>query len=80
VKAYLQNDGREIHWSFIQAILTSVAEIAVVPLQDVLGLGSEARMNLPGRAKGNWRWRFEKKQLTPILLKRLADLTEVSGR
>jgi 4-alpha-glucanotransferase len=80
VKAYLQNDGREIHWSFIQAILTSVAEIAVVPLQDVLGLGSEARMNLPGRAKGNWRWRFEEKQLTPKLLKRLADLTEVSGR
>jgi 4-alpha-glucanotransferase len=80
VKCYLQNDGREIHWSFIQAILTSVAEIAVVPLQDVLGLGSEARMNLPGRAKGNWRWRFEERQLTPELLKRLGDLTEVSGR
>jgi 4-alpha-glucanotransferase len=80
VKCYLQNDGREIHWSFIQAILTSVAEIAVVPLQDVLGLGSEARMNLPGRAKGNWRWRFEERQLTPTLLKRLGDLTEVSGR
>jgi 4-alpha-glucanotransferase len=80
VKSYLQNDGPEIHWSLIQAVLTSVAEIAVVPLQDVLGLGSEARMNLPGRAKGNWRWRFEERQLTPTLLKRLGDLTEVSGR
>ena len=80
VKCYVQNDGREIHWSFIQAILTSVAEIAVVPMQDVLGLGSEARMNLPGRAKGNWRWRFEEKQITPAILRRLGDLTEVSGR
>jgi 4-alpha-glucanotransferase len=80
VQCYLQNDGREIHWSFIQAILTSVADIAVVPLQDVLGLGSEARMNLPGRAKGNWDWRFEKHQLTQALHQRLCDLTTVSGR
>ena len=79
VKCYVQNDGREIHWSFIQAILTSVAEIAVVPLQDVLGLGSEARMIARTR-KGNWRWRFEEKQITPAILRRLGDLTEVSGR
>ena len=47
--------AREIHWDFIRAVLASVADTAIVPLQDVLGLGSEARMNLPGRAAGNWR-------------------------
>jgi 4-alpha-glucanotransferase len=80
VKSYFQTNGKEIHWSFIQAILTSVADIAIIPLQDVLGLGSEARMNLPGRAKGNWRWRFEKRQIKPAVLKRLRDLTVVCGR
>jgi 4-alpha-glucanotransferase len=80
VKCYLQHDGRQIHWSFVQAIMTSVADIAVIPLQDVLGLGSEARMNLPGRAKGNWGWRFQKAQVAPALLRRLHDLTVVSGR
>jgi 4-alpha-glucanotransferase len=49
-------------------------------MQDVLGLGSAARMNYPGRAKGNWRWRFENKQLNPGLLQRLRDLTVVAGR
>ena len=80
VKSYLQSDGRQIHWEFIQAIQTSVADIAVVPLQDVLGLGSVARMNLPGRAKGNWRWRFQNHQLSRPVLERLRDLTVVSGR
>jgi 4-alpha-glucanotransferase len=80
VKSYLQQDGREIHWSFIQAVLTSVADIAIVPLQDVLGLGTEARMNMPGRAKGNWRWRFQKKEINRATIERLRDLTIVSGR
>lgn len=80
VKSYLQTNGSEIQWSFMQAILTSVADIAITPLQDVLGLGSEARMNLPGRAKGNWRWRFQKEQIKPAVLERLRDLTVVSGR
>jgi 4-alpha-glucanotransferase len=80
VKSYIQNDGREIHWSFIQAIFTSVAELAIVPMQDVLGLGSEARMNLPGRAKGNWDWRLQSRQMTRATLERLRDLTAVSGR
>jgi 4-alpha-glucanotransferase len=79
-KSYFQTDGREIHWSFIQAIFTSVAEIAIVPLQDVLGLGSEARMNFPGRAKGNWRWRFQRGQIKSPLVERLGELTAVSGR
>jgi 4-alpha-glucanotransferase len=80
VKSYLQTDGREIAWSFIQAIHTSVANTAVVPMQDLLGLGAEARMNMPGRAKGNWRWRFQQKQLKGTMVRRLGELTEVSGR
>ena len=80
VKSYLQSDGQQIHWAFIQAIQTSVADIAVVPLQDVLGLGSVARMNLPGRAKGNWRWRFQNRQLSRPVAERLRELTVVSGR
>jgi len=80
VKSYIQNDGREIHWASIQAIFTSVAELAIVPMQDVLGLGSEARMNLPGRAKGNWDWRLQSRQMTRATLERLGDLTAVSGR
>ncbi|MGB9511894.1 MAG: 4-alpha-glucanotransferase [Candidatus Acidiferrum sp.] len=80
VKSYLQTHGREIHWSFIQAVLTSVANIAVIPLQDVFGLGTQARMNFPGRARGNWRWRLQNDQIKRRDLERLRDLTIVSGR
>ena len=55
---YLQSDGREINWDFIRAVLSSVADTAIIPLQDVLGLGSEARMNTPNTMSGNWRWRY----------------------
>jgi len=57
-----------------------VADLAILPLQDVLGLGSEARMNTPGRAEGNWRWRVRADQLTTPPLERLAELTELYGR
>ena len=58
----------------------SVADLAIVPLQDVLGLGNEARMNLPGRAEGNWRWRLDPRLLKPGLFNDLADITEVYQR
>jgi 4-alpha-glucanotransferase len=80
VKCYLQRDGREINWSLIQAVLTSVANIAIIPMQDVLGLGSEARMNQPGKAKGNWRWRLQKEQIDQTVVQRLRGLTEVAAR
>ena len=51
---YLNTDGHEIEWDLIRSVLASVANTAVVPLQDVLGLGTEARMNLPNSTKGNW--------------------------
>jgi 4-alpha-glucanotransferase len=79
-RKYLGIDGREIHWDFIRAVLMSVADTAIIPLQDVLGLGSETRMNLPGRASGNWRWRFEASALTDGVRDRLREMTEMYGR
>jgi 4-alpha-glucanotransferase len=78
--AYLDAEGRPIHWAFIRAAVASVADTAIVPLQDVLGLGSEARMNLPGRAHGNWRWRFTAEALTDEIRDRLKRLAELYGR
>jgi 4-alpha-glucanotransferase len=80
VKSYLQTDGHEISWSFIQSIMTSVARVSLIPLQDVLDFGTEARMNVPGRAKSNWDWRYSSKDITSKLTVRLGELTEVSGR
>ena len=77
---YLASDGREIHWDMIRAALASVARVAVVPLQDILGLGSEARMNRPGIASDNWAWRFSEWDLTHAVAERLFRLTATYGR
>ncbi len=79
-RLYLGTDGTEIHWVFVRAALASVADTAIVPVSDLLGLGSEARMNLPGRGGGNWGWRLEEGQLTETLQRRLGRLTEIYGR
>jgi 4-alpha-glucanotransferase len=71
-------DGR--HWSMIRAAVGSVASLCVVPLQDILGLGSEARMNVPSLDRGNWRWRFHADMLRPELAQKLATLSEVADR
>ncbi len=77
-RAYL--GAGEPHWAAIRAVAASVADTAVFPLQDVLGLGTEARMNTPGREDGNWAWRFTEGALTDDLADRLALLTEATGR
>jgi 4-alpha-glucanotransferase len=77
---YLGTDGNEIHWDFIRLALSSVASIAIFPLQDVLGLGTEARMNLPGTSQGNWEWRFTGDMLIPSIRKRLRELTRIYER
>jgi 4-alpha-glucanotransferase len=77
---YLNTTGAEIHWAFIRAVWASVADKAIAPLQDVLGLGSEARMNLPNSNEGNWCWRYEPGALTKELAARLRELTSVYGR
>ncbi len=79
-KRYLATDGREIHWNFIRAVWASVADVAITPLQDVLGLRSEARMNLPATGEGNWSWRFDDGVLTNSIATRLRELTETYGR
>jgi 4-alpha-glucanotransferase len=77
---YLDTDGAEIHWDFIRAAHASVADISIVPLQDVLGLGSDARMNTPASTEGNWAWRFREDALTDELRDRLREMTETYGR
>lgn len=73
---YLGSDGREIHWDMIRAVLASVADLAIVPLQDVLGLGSEARMNLPGTLEGNWEWRCSRRDLSAAIAARLRQMAQ----
>ena len=79
-KAYLNTDGREINWDFIRSIVSSVAHTAVIPLQDVLGLGSEARMNTPSTTSGNWKWRFRAGEFTSAHSARLKELTQLYDR
>jgi 4-alpha-glucanotransferase len=73
-------DGREIHWEFIHALEASVADTVLIPLQDVLGLGSEARMNQPATLGGNWRWRYRNAMLTPEIASRLQALAQMYDR
>jgi 4-alpha-glucanotransferase len=73
-------DPDEPHWGLIELAYSSPASLAIVPAQDVLGLGSEARMNRPGVTDGNWRWRLERGALTRTLAGRLRDLAERHGR
>lgn len=80
VAAYLGRCDDGVNWAMIRAASSSVASLCVVPLQDVLGLGSDARMNVPSRPQGNWSWRFNGELPLPDLEKKLATLAEVSDR
>ena len=81
VLEYLKSDNpAEIHWDMIGLAFASAAEMAIIPLQDLLGLGAEARMNTPSKGQGNWAWRFAPGSLTAELQDRLLGLTEASGR
>ena len=75
-----KEDSREIHWDMIRACLASVANTAIIPMQDLLGLGSAARMNRPGAHSGNWEWRVDASALTQALAARFADLTRTYER
>ena len=79
-EAYVGRSDDGIHWAFIRAAQCSSANLSIIPLQDVLGLGSEARMNTPSLHGGNWRWRFRESQLNGDLAARLAHLAELSDR
>ena len=77
---YLGTDGAQIHWDFVREAFKSVADTAIVPAQDLLGLGSEARMNTPASAEGNWTWRLAHGALTDELRDRLKELTRLCAR
>ena len=71
MQLYLATDGNAANWDLIRASFMSVADTAIVPAQDFLGLDSDARMNFPGRAEGNWTWRLVEGQLDEGLARRI---------
>jgi 4-alpha-glucanotransferase len=79
-RRYLGRDGSDIAWDLIRMAWSSVADLAVAPLQDVLNLDTAARMNMPSKAQGNWCWRLTDGALTEAVLERLAEMTTLYGR
>jgi 4-alpha-glucanotransferase len=79
-RRYLARNGEHIAWEMIRAAWASVAETAIAPLQDFLELGSEARMNFPGREQGNWAWRVREDALSADLAERVRELNMIYGR
>jgi 4-alpha-glucanotransferase len=80
IRAYVGEADDGVHWAFIRLAQASVASLSVVPLQDVLGLGSEARLNTPSVSEGNFRWRYQPGSLTSALAEKLAALAAVTDR
>jgi len=80
VLAYLNSDGKNIARDFVRLALASVAYTAVIPMQDLLGLGNDARMNLPGTTQSNWQWRMKPGQATEALAEELGRLTKLYAR
>ena len=80
VRRYATCDGSHVSWDLMRLAWSSVARIAIAPLQDVLALGPEARINTPGKPTGNWRWRVTPQMLRNDLLDWLRDLTETYDR
>ncbi len=80
VLQYLHTGGEKIHEDFIRAAWASVAYLAIAPMQDLLGLGNEARMNLPGTTENNWQWRMLPGDANELLAEKMAALTKLYGR
>jgi 4-alpha-glucanotransferase len=80
VRAYLGHSGRDMPWDLIRLAMASVAALCIFPLQDILALDGKARMNTPGKAGGNWQWRYLPSALTPEVRRRLAEMTRTYGR
>ena len=86
VRRYMDVSGENIGWDFIRAAYKSVAKLAIIPLQDLMSLDSDARFNSPGQAMGNWQWRYRPEQLSALYggttqyLKSLAKLYNRKGK
>jgi len=74
------NEDEGLHWGILRGGMTSVSRLFVAPIQDYLGLGGSARINIPGTSQGNWQWRLLPGELTPDLALRIRALTQLSGR
>jgi 4-alpha-glucanotransferase len=72
--------AESVHWEMIRLAMASVARIAIIPMQDVLGLPAKARMNHPARVRRNWLWRARQSQITPALAAKLKKMVETYGR
>jgi 4-alpha-glucanotransferase len=79
-RAYLAFKDDPINWVFIRTLMSSVANAVVAPMQDILGLGSEARMNLPGTSSGNWKWRMKSGAATNEIATRLREIVSLYDR
>lgn len=80
-KKYLNiRSNKEIHWAFIRAALASVSDTCIIPMQDYLGLGEEARINVPSTLGTNWKWRMLPGQFTPELADQMKDMARLYGR
>lgn len=80
VRRYMNTDGNSIHWDFLRTCFGTIAAYAIVPMQDVLGLGADARMNVPGVAHNNWAWRYRQDALSDGLAEGLGTITQLYGR
>lgn len=80
---YLNNYNTEVsdvHWDFIRLAQQSVAKLCIIPIQDYLGLGNEARINRPSTLGNNWKWRMYEGEITPDIIKKIRDMTKIYGR
>ena len=72
--------AKDVHWEFIKVVLNSASNTAIIPMQDVLGLGDEARVNRPSTLYHNWEWRMKPGALRVRIVKKLAQLTRAAKR
>ena len=71
----------ELHWELVRLAMMSVANMVIIPMQDILGLDEDARMNVPATSDGNWRWRLiAHEQMTSFHSRKLLEMTEIYGR
>ncbi|MBI5055617.1 MAG: 4-alpha-glucanotransferase [Nitrospirae bacterium] len=82
VSDYIGHEATDkaIHWDIIRLAMMSVADMVIIPMQDILGLGEKDRMNLPASPEGNWEWRLAQEQITPPLAKKFLEITKIYGR
>ena len=76
----MNTDGYNIHWDFLRTCLGTIASWAIIPMQDILGVGEEGRMNTPGVSTKNWAWRYQAHELSDSLADALAKTTRIYGR